>query len=482
MTTPATLDFSAARVLVVGDVMLDCYVHGATTRISPEAPVPVVRVQQEEDRLGGAGNVAVNVAALGAASALVGLVGDDAAADRVAALLSRQGVDFRLQRVAGCRTITKQRVMSRNQQLLRLDFEGDFPDWNVQTLQRDFDDGAADVQAVILSDYDKGALRHCQTLIRAARAAGLPVIVDPKGQDFERYRGATVITPNVAEFELVVGRCESEAQLVERGQALRESLRLEALLITRSEKGMTLLTRGEPPLHLPTRAQEVYDVTGAGDTVVATLGAALAAQRPLAEAVALANAAAGIVVAKLGTATVSRDELQQALRADAGQPCRRGALAEPQLLEQIATARERGERLVMTNGCFDILHPGHVDVLERARALGDRLIVAVNDDASVRRLKGSTRPVNSLPSRMRMLSALGCVDWVVAFAEDTPERLICRLLPDVLVKGGDYTEPQIAGAACVRAAGGSVRVLDFVPGHSTTDLIHRIQGRQEMAT
>lgn len=467
-------DFSRARVLVVGDVMLDSYWHGPTSRISPEAPVPVVRVEQEEARVGGAGNVALNAAVLGAKTQLLGLAGHDATADQVELMLAERGVACRLQRVHGSKTITKLRILSRHQQLIRLDFEDHFPNWDAAALEAEYAARLAGIDAVILSDYAKGALRQSAALVAAARRAGLPVIVDPKGTDFERYRGATLITPNLSEFEAVVGHCADEAELERRGSELRERYDLEAVLITRSEKGMTLLARGQAPLHLPARAREVYDVTGAGDTVVATLGAALAAGLALADAVALSNVAAGIVVAKLGTATVTPAELQQALQAGV-HDYRRGLCGEDELLAQMAMARAGGERIVMTNGCFDILHPGHVDYLEKARELGDRLVVAVNDDDSVRRLKGPTRPVNPLATRMHMLSALACVDWVVPFAEDTPERLICKLLPDILVKGGDYTPDQIAGGACVTAAGGEVRVLHFVPGHSTTELINKIQ-------
>jgi D-beta-D-heptose 7-phosphate kinase/D-beta-D-heptose 1-phosphate adenosyltransferase len=467
-------DFSRARLLVVGDVMLDRYWHGPTSRISPEAPVPVVRIDQEEDRLGGAGNVALNAAMLGARTQLLGLAGQDTAADTVEKMLTERGVTCRLQRVSGSKTITKLRVLSRHQQLIRLDFEDHFLNWDADALQLDFAERLAHVDAVILSDYAKGVLRRSPDLIAAARKAGLPVIVDPKGTDFERYRGATLITPNLSEFEALVGRCDSDAEIERRGVDLREQLDLEAVLVTRGEKGMTLLARGHAPLHLPTRAQEVFDVTGAGDTVVATLGAAVAAGMPLHEAVALANIAAGIVVAKLGTATVSPAELERAMRGG-HDVCSRGVCDDDELLAQIANARGNGERVVMTNGCFDILHPGHIDYLEKARALGDRLVVAVNDDASVRRLKGVDRPVNSLATRLRMLSALSCVDWVIPFSEDTPERVICKMVPDILVKGGDYSVDQIVGGDCVKAAGGEVLVLDFLPGHSTTSLIDKIK-------
>lgn len=466
---------SDARVLVVGDVMLDSYWHGPASRISPEAPVPVVKIDMQEARVGGAGNVALNAAVLGAKTHLLGLAGKDTAADQIESLLAASKVRILLQRVANSSTITKLRVLSRNQQLIRLDFEDHFPEWDPDALQREFDKCLAEVDVVILSDYAKGALRRSRDLIVAARSAGKTVIVDPKGDNFERYRGASLITPNLSEFEAVVGHCDSEAEIERRGIALRDELELGAVLVTRSEKGMTLLERGQPPLHLPTRTQDVYDVTGAGDTVVATLGAALGGGMTLKEAVILSNVAAGIVVAKLGTATVTPDELERALHVNAsgGQ---QGMCTEDTLKVRLADSRTKGERIVMTNGCFDILHPGHIDYLEKARALGDRLVVAVNDDDSVRRLKGELRPVNSLHSRMRMLAALACVDWVVPFNEDTPERLICNLLPDILVKGGDYSEDEVVGGDCVKAAGGQVTIIDFLHGHSTTSLIRKIRG------
>ncbi len=466
---------SDARVLVVGDVMLDSYWHGPALRISPEAPVPVVKIDHQEARVGGAGNVALNAAVLGVTTHLLGLAGEDAAADQIESLLDANRIHTRLQRVVNSSTITKLRILSRNQQLIRLDFEDHFPEWNPEALMQDFCHRLSEVDVVILSDYAKGALRRSRELIAAARAAGKFVIVDPKGNDFERYRGASLITPNLSEFEAVVGNCDSESDIERRGMALRDQLELDAVLVTRSEKGMTLLERGQPPLHLPTRTQDVYDVTGAGDTVVATLAAALGAGMPLKEAVVLANVAAGIVVTKLGTATVTPAELEQALHVSAP-GSQQGICTEDELERHLDRARGKGERIVMTNGCFDILHPGHIDYLEKARALGDRLVVALNDDHSVRRLKGNARPINPLRSRMRMLAALACVDWVVAFSEDTPERLICKLLPDILVKGGDYREDEVAGGSCVKAAGGQVQILDFLPGHSTTSLIKKIQG------
>lgn len=475
MSTPRTLDFSAARVLVVGDVMLDRYWHGATSRISPEAPVPVVHVQNDESRIGGAGNVAANIAALGAHATLVGLVGDDDDGRTLRQQLVARGVDSRLVTLPDARTITKLRVVSRHQQLIRLDFEAPFAAQTRPRVEQQVRLHLPGHRALVLSDYAKGTLAAAPQLIDMARAAGIPIVVDPKGTDFSRYRGATVLTPNMQEFEAVAGRVDSEEALIERGQNLRETLDLQALLITRSERGMLLIERDRPALPLAARAREVFDVTGAGDTVVAVLAAGLGVGLRLADATALANLAAGIVVGKLGTASVTLDELHRALHEHAEVPT--GIVNEEALVGYIRACRAAGERIVMTNGCFDLLHPGHVHYLQQARALGDRLIVAVNDDASVARLKGPSRPVNDLQSRMTLLAALASVDWVVPFSEDTPERLICKLLPDVLVKGGDYRPDQIAGADCVQRAGGEVRILDFVDGHSSTRVIDRIKER-----
>jgi D-beta-D-heptose 7-phosphate kinase/D-beta-D-heptose 1-phosphate adenosyltransferase len=465
-------DFSSTRVVVAGDVMLDRYLFGSTGRISPEAPVPVVHVQQTDDRPGGAANVAVNLAALGVTTSLVGVVGKDEAAKALAVILGERGIDCAFAEADDRPTITKTRVQSRGQQLIRLDEE------KATAMPGDAVAAALDgvivgAGAVILSDYGKGALADVQTMIRSCRDAGIPVLVDPKGTDFGKYRGASLITPNQSEFEAVAGVASSDEDLVKRARAMMHELELDALLVTRSEKGMLLVEGDGEPLFLSTQAREVYDVTGAGDTVIATLAAALASGQPLGAAAALANLAAGQVVRKIGVATVTPGELSAALhqRGQGG----RGLVDLDTLLALVAESHDRGERVIMTNGCFDVLHAGHVAYLEEAKSLGDRLIVAVNDDDSVRRLKGETRPVNALEDRLLVLAGLAAVDWVVPFSEDTPARLIEAVLPDVLVKGGDYKPDDIVGAKDVLRNGGEVRVLAFRDGHSSSRIIDRLR-------
>ena len=466
-------DFSQAKVLIVGDLMLDRYWSGGTGRISPEAPVPVVNVSGSEDRPGGAANVAVNVATLGAKVTLLGMCGHDENARILKEKLSSFDINCEFFEVPERDTITKLRVMSRNQQLLRLDFEKSFADVDKSALLTTFNQALDDVDIVILSDYAKGCLSDPQSLIRAAKQKGKKVIVDPKGSDFEKYANATLITPNVSELYAVVGEQDNEQSLVASAQSLKASLSLDGLLLTRSEDGMTLFETGEDEFHLPAKAKEVYDVTGACDTVVSTLAVALASRLPMQAACVLANLAASVVVGKLGTSTVTNTELalavgEQSVHLDGG------VMSEEQLAIAMRASKSRGERIVMTNGCFDILHSGHVSYLEEAAQLGDRLIVAVNTDRSVTELKGPGRPVNNVNRRMAVLAGLSAVDWVVPFEEDTPQRLIARLLPDILVKGGDYKIEDIAGGKEVIENGGEVKVLTFEDGVSTTGIIERI--------
>ena len=466
-------DFSIGRVLVSGDLMLDRYWHGGTSRISPEAPVPIVKIADIEQRAGGAGNVALNIAALSGQVELLALVGDDEPATALKIVLSDADVVCHFVAPEGCKTITKLRVMSRNQQLIRLDFETPFSEAESAQLKHHYQQQVKNCDVVVLSDYGKGSLQDIPSLIDAARCAGKVILVDPKGIDFSIYQNATLITPNQAEFEAVVGACDSEAEFMSKGDQLRCDLNLDALLVTRSEKGMVLFQRDEAPFIQETRAREVYDVTGAGDTVIATLATALAAGCSLIESTQIANLAAGIVVRKLGTATTNRKEIQSEMIKHT--PLERGVSDEDNLLELLQKAKAAGEKVVMTNGCFDILHAGHVAYLAMAAELGDRLVVAVNVDESVKLLKGPERPINTVMQRMAVLSALESVDWVVPFSEQTPLRLIEKLLPDVLVKGGDYEIDNIVGGQNVIDNGGEVKVLKFVDGCSTTAVIEAIK-------
>jgi D-beta-D-heptose 7-phosphate kinase / D-beta-D-heptose 1-phosphate adenosyltransferase len=465
--------FDGARLLIVGDVMLDRYWQGSTSRISPEAPVPVVNVSSAEDSPGGAGNVALNVSALGAAATLVGLVGEDEAGEELEAMLTSADIRCDFEKVADKPTITKLRVVSRHQQLIRLDFEESFDSQSAAALNIRAEALLDNADVLILSDYAKGALDNVSDLIGKAKKAGVKVLVDPKGHDYSCYRGATLLTPNLQEFEQIMGPCSSEEELAAKGLTLIKELGLEALLVTRGEHGMSLIRDNAPELHIPARTRDVFDVTGAGDTVISALGAALAAGVDLPEAVALSNIAAGLAVSRVGTVAVSGPELRREVQRDSGSD--RGVMSSEQLALAVADAKAHGEKVVFTNGCFDIIHAGHVGYLSDALQCGDRLIVAINDDDSVRRLKGEGRPINPVERRMAVLSGLESVDWVVSFEEDTPEALLEAIKPDFLIKGGDYGIEEVVGADIVTGYGGEVKVLAFLDNCSTSAIVEKIQ-------
>ncbi len=470
--------FNQSAVLVYGDVMLDRYWHGEATRISPEAPVPVVNVHHAQVSPGGAANVAQNIAALGSSVTLCGLVGADKEADELKASLGKSHINCEFLCVPHFPTITKLRVIGRHQQLIRMDFE------NADESKEVDDDALFDiylkklnhVNAVVLSDYSKGALCHVERLITAAKKAGVKILVDPKHKDYARYSGATILTPNLKEFESVVGKCRDLSDIIQKAKALLSKINIDSILVTLGKDGMVYVDAHSDATHFPTKAQDVFDVTGAGDTVIAVLAAGLAAGMEILSAIELANIAAGIVVGKLGTQSVSVLDLQQALILQ--HDLLAAVLTEPQLLAMVSKAKSQGEKIVMTNGCFDILHVGHVDYLTQAKALGDRLIVAVNSDESVRNLKGDKRPLNNLSARMTVIAGLKSVDWVVAFSEDTPERLISAVKPDVLVKGSDYKIEAIAGSKAVLDNGGEVKTIGLVDGFSTSNIIKKIQGSE----
>lgn len=459
------LDFSALHVLVVGDVMLDRYLYGSVERVSPEAPVPILARGREVAMPGGAGNVARNITALGARATLVGLVGRENATLR--AEIARAGITDALVESGTRPTTTKLRVVAGNQQMLRIDDEatealnGDEEAGLLEALDRAL---AARPDAIIISDYGKGVLAPALLARLRGRA---PVFVDPKGADFSRYAGAACITPNAAEMALAAGlptRTEAECAAAARAVMARDGI--AAILVTRSAKGM-MLVRPESALSIPARAQEVFDVSGAGDTVIATLALAHAAGRALEDAMRVANAAAGIVVARLGTATTSAAELSSALAGEAGSALL--DLAAVQAL--VAQWKAAGLAVGFANGCFDILHAGHVALLTQAAAGCDRLVVALNTDASVARLKGPTRPVNRLEDRAVVIAALRQVAAVTSFSNDTPLTLIEALLPDVLVKGADYTAETVVGWPQVKAAGGRLLLAELLPGRSTTKIL-----------
>ena len=471
---------SGARVLCVGDLMLDRYVFGEVERISPEAPIPVLRVQRETAMLGGAGNVANNLAALGGGGRFIAVVGDDAAGEEVTRLLhDLSAIQADLVVEAGRRTTLKTRFVGGAQQLVRADVENtDGLDSRVEaelTEHLALADGETSV--MVLSDYGKGVLSDAviQAAIAQAHTNSHAVIVDPKGNDYSRYKGADLITPNKKELmDATSMPASNDAEVIAACQHLIDSCGIGGVLATRSADGMTLVVKGEQPHHFKAEAREVFDVSGAGDTVVATLALALAAGATLADGARLANTAAGIVVGKAGTATVSGAELSRALHhQDLG-------VAEAKLSDveratvTVSGWRDQGLSVGFTNGCFDLLHPGHISLLSQARAACDKLVVGLNSDSSVRGLKGETRPVQSEAARAAVLGALSAVDLIVLFSDETPLGLIETLRPDVLVKGADYTIDTVVGADIVHGYGGRVVLAELVDGQSTTNTIERI--------
>lgn len=466
------------KIAVIGDVMLDRYFHGEVKRISPEAPVPVTKINSIKSVLGGAANVAANLAHLECKVYMGGVTGDDENRRLLEKLMDEAGIDYQgLVKSSRRKTITKLRVLGGNQQMLRLDFEetGDLYPEEIavlsQWLERLLDEG---LDGIIVSDYAKGVCSDsfCQWVIRQGKAYHIPVLIDPKGADWSKYSGCDFITPNLKEMCEAAGcqRDNDDEAVVEMARAARDRFQIKNVVVTRSEKGMTLVSDTQT-LHSPASAIEVFDVSGAGDTVAAALLAAAAGKLPLADAVYLANRAAGIVVAKVGTYPVHRDELlKDLLTEDRKQGRGYRTLSWQEISSLAATWKACGEKIVFTNGCFDIIHVGHVSYLEKAARLGKHLIVGLNTDASVRRLKGETRPLVHELDRARVLSALACVDAVVLFDQDTPTELIEKIRPDILVKGGDYKPEEVAG----REYAGEVQIIDFEEGYSTTGVVEKI--------
>ena len=459
------------KVIVFGDIMLDKYLSGSIDRISPEAPVPVLNPSSEEIRLGGAANVALNLSSLGVKTTLLGVTGKDDDSEKIIDLLKLNKIRFSLRRSV-VPTISKTRLLSSQQQLLRIDEEEKFldADWKASLGQFLKLVNQENNKVFVLSDYGKGTLMDTKLIIRRAKAKGKIILIDPKGKDFSKYVGADLITPNLNEFMEVVGKIASEKELTKKGKNLIKSLKLKALLITRGPDGMTLLENKNNKIKrtdFPTQARDVFDVSGAGDTVIASVASGLAADFTLEESIRLANIAAGIVVGKLGTASVYLDEIRPHYEKRIPYLNLEGARSLVELF------RERNQKIVFTNGCFDILHAGHVEYLEAAKSKGDKLIVGINSDRSVSQLKGSKRPINKLIHRAKVLGSLRCVDEVVMFDEETPIKLIKSLKPDFLVKGGDYKVQDIVGYDVVSKYGGSVITIPLIKGLSTTKILNQ---------
>ncbi len=475
------IDLSDRTILVLGDVMLDSWVYGEVSRIAQEAPIPVLRITRREQTLGGASNVAQNIAALGSRAILIGLVGEDTAGTDLAAIArANPRIDPRLVAVPGRSTTVKTRYVANAQALLRVDEELiEPPDTaGTEALLTAFRAALAEADLVVLSNYAKGVLSDpvLRGAIEAARAAGKRILVDPKSSDFARYHGVSVLKPNRKEAGRGTGiDCVDEAATEAAGRRALEITGAEAILVTRDTHGLSVIPRDGAALHLPTRAQEVFDDTGAGDTVVAAFAVALASGATHADAARLANAAAGVAVGKPGTATVSRDELAEALHIDDLLATDRKIAALDGALARIAEWRARGLKVGFTNGCFDLIHPGHVALLARARAACDRLVVGLNTDSSIKRLKGAERPIQNEMARATVMASIAAVDLVIPFAEDTPMRLIEAIRPDVLIKGADYTVATVVGSDIVQAYGGRVHLVPLEQGQSTTRTIQRIK-------
>ncbi|MAZ34104.1 MULTISPECIES: D-glycero-beta-D-manno-heptose-7-phosphate kinase [unclassified Thalassospira] len=473
-----------AKVLCIGDVMLDRFVYGSVTRISPEAPIPIIRVERESAMLGGAGNVTRNATALGASVRFLSLVGDDLPGREVMEYVANdKGVEPYIQIERNRPTTIKTRYIAGGQQLLRSDNEttATLAAATISNLSALAAQLAPDVSAIVLSDYGKGVLHGdvVAATIAAARKAGKPVIVDPKGTDYSIYRGATVVTPNRAEAQAATGiDIQSDEDAIAAATKIITECGIENVLLTRSQDGMTLVTSTGEAIHLPTEAREVFDVSGAGDTVVACLASAIAGGASLSDAARIANVAAGIVVGKIGTAVVYPDELVSVLHHHDLMIGEAKLMPLDRMVDRVERWRRKGYKVGFTNGCFDLLHPGHLSLLQQARSNCDRLIVGLNSDASVKRLKGEARPVQSEAARAAVLGSLETVSGVVIFGEDTPITVIEALKPDILVKGADYTIDKVVGADIVQGYGGKVVLANLADGFSTTSTIARInQGK-----
>tara|TARA_B100000925_G_scaffold291752_1_gene281186 strand:- start:5200 stop:6609 length:1410 start_codon:yes stop_codon:yes gene_type:complete len=456
-------------IFVVGDVMLDTYLSGTVGRISPEAPIPVLSHEETIYKLGGAANVANNLVHSDINVRLFGLIGNDKNGEILSELVKEFDAQTELIRVTDSITVNKLRISSQNQQIARVDFEKHFKEADSKKITGKVLKQLSECSLLILSDYGKGTLLDIETLIKNAKNLGIPVLIDPKGNNFDKYRDATVLKPNKKEFETIVGQCVDSENIMIKGEALRARLNLNALLVTLSEDGMVLFEENSEPCFVPVVKSEIVDVTGAGDTVIAWLARGIVSGMSILESAIRANLASSVAVTKLGATPVSLAEL---IKAENSLKDQSSAI---NLEDFLSFCKSKNEVIIFTNGCFDILHEGHVNYLQEAKKLGGKLIVGVNDDASVKRIKGKTRPINKLESRIKVLEALSSVDFVIPFAEETPLKLIKKINPDILVKGGDYSNKKVVGSKHVEDNGGKVVLVDFLEGFSTTNLIEAAQ-------
>lgn len=460
------------KVLVIGDVMLDEYTFGHVERISPEAPVPILKVEEHQPRLGGAANVAANISSLGVKVSLMGICGDDDTASLLVKEMQKHSIDSKLLKSNDVNTIVKKRIIANQQQLIRIDQESRIDSQVSKNLFKKFLEIYKDYDLVVISDYGKGSLIGHQKYIKSCNLKNISVLIDPKGGDFDRYKNATLMTPNLREFQEIVGVSQNDEEFVSKAKALRDMLELKYLIITLGPEGVFMIDSQNNISRMSSEAQQVYDVSGAGDTIIAVLAVLFANGHDLVSALKISNIAAGLAVGKVGTSVVTHQELSRALKLK-DDPIKELYTVD-ELLPLITKIRLKKQKIVMTNGCFDILHAGHVTYLQEAAKLGNVLIVAINSDASVSRLKGDSRPINSIEMRARVLSSLNVVDYVVCFDEDTPEKLYELVLPDILVKGSDYEGREIVGSDAVINNGGIVKLIEFVDGFSSTSIIEKL--------
>jgi D-beta-D-heptose 7-phosphate kinase/D-beta-D-heptose 1-phosphate adenosyltransferase len=464
--------FLKAKVLVIGDILYDQYIYGDVSRVSPEAPVPILKFLKEEMRVGGAGNVASNIASLGSQAMLIGFLGDDIKGEFLLKKLNEKHIFNKIVLLKDQQTITKQRIVSKLQHIVRIDFDNGYVEEKKHSILSLVKENINDYDLIVLSDYGKGTLKEIEKIIQLANSLNKLIIVDPKGNDFAKYKNCSILTPNLKEFEEIVGKCSNEHEIISKAKKLNKELKLDALLLTRGEKGMILISKDDI-VKLDAISRDVFDVTGAGDTVIATLAASISAGYQIREALTFANIAAGVAVSKFGTSSVSLNDIQVKLNTNK-KNFKNKLIDRIDLISKIEILKKNNPKIVMTNGCFDILHMGHVRYLKEAKSLGDVLLVGLNSDISIKNIKGSQRPINNELSRLEVLSALECVDIITVFDEDTPLEIIKLIKPHVLVKAGDYKSDEVVGSKFVKQNNGKVKILTYYDGYSTTNSIKKI--------